>query len=88
MHCRYTVAGDVAGCLNLSAVPPADAEMPPLQEVVDSKIEASIATEPKIDDSEEIINRIRGGWTIEDANAVSIGELYLMVCTFTIDLLQ
>lgn len=81
MHCRCTVSGDGIGCLNLSAVPPADAETPLLQEVVNNKIEPSIGPEPKIDDNEEVFSRIRGGWTIEDANAVSIGELYLMVCT-------
>jgi hypothetical protein len=88
MHCRCTVAGGGDGCLNFGAVPPADAEIPSLQEVVDSKTEASTAPEPKIDDSEEIINRIRGGWTIEDANALSIGELYLMVCTLIMNFFQ
>jgi hypothetical protein len=91
-HCICTVAGDGAGCLNLGAVPPADAEMPPLQEVVDAKIDvtaqASTAPEPRMDDTEEIVKRIRSGWTIEDANAVSIGELYLMVCTLIMNFFQ
>jgi hypothetical protein len=63
-----------------------DAEMVPLQkEVVDIKTEVaartSTAPERKVGDSEEIINRIRSGWTVEDSHSISIGELYLMVCT-------
>lgn len=57
-------------------------------QMVDSKSDGtahtSIAPEPKVADNEEIINRIRNGWTIEDAHAVSVGELYLMVCTLII----
>jgi hypothetical protein len=83
------VAGDGAGSLNLSTMPPVDAEMVPLQkEAVDSKTEVaaqtSTAPERKVGDSEEIINRIRSGWTVEDAHSISIGELYLMVCTLVI----
>ena len=66
---------------------PGDAETVPLQnEAVDCKTEGaaqtSTAPEAKVGDSEEIINRIRSGWTVEDAHSISIGELYLMVCTF------
>jgi hypothetical protein len=63
-----------------------DTEVTPLQnEVLDSKgdvtAQTNTAPEPKVADNEEIISRIRNGWTIEDAHAISIGELYLMVCT-------
>jgi len=83
------VSGDVAGSTNLNTMSPVDAEMVPLQkEVVDSSTEvaaqSSTAPEHKVGDSEEIINRIRSGWTVEDAHSISIGELYLMVCTLLV----
>lgn len=70
----------------MGTMPPVGTEVTPVQkEEVDGKTDvtaqASTAPESKVDDNEEVINRIRSGWTIEDANAISIGELYLMVCT-------
>jgi len=65
---------------------PVDAETVQVQkEVLDSNTEVaaqtSTAPDHKVGDSKEIINRIRSGWTFEDAHSISIGELYLMVCT-------
>ena len=37
---------------------------------------------PEVETTEDAISRIRAGWTLEDANSISIGELYLMVCSF------
>jgi hypothetical protein len=69
-----------------------DTEVTSLQnEVLDSKgdvtSQTSTAPEPKVADNQEIISRIRNGWTIEDAYAISIGELYLMVCTLILTFL-
>ncbi|XP_068082936.1 protein cramped [Anabrus simplex] len=38
----------------------------------------SLPLPPRLEDPEEILARIRRGWTIEEAHAVTIGELYLM----------
>jgi hypothetical protein len=85
MHCWCSVADDDAGNLSPGTVLAVDTEVTPIQnEVVDSKSDGTAQTgtapESMAADNEEI-SRIRNGWTLEDAHAISIGELYLMVCS-------
>ncbi|KAJ9598246.1 hypothetical protein L9F63_011067, partial [Diploptera punctata] len=65
---------DGASC---STAPPQDIKME-----VDSKPDISaqsvVEPVPKVEETKDTISRIRTGWTVEDANAISIGELYLM----------
>ncbi|PSN31812.1 hypothetical protein C0J52_16418 [Blattella germanica] len=53
-------------------------EMDNIPEVTAQPTAPIAEAEPKVNETEEIINRIRAGWTVEDSNSVSIGELYLM----------
>jgi hypothetical protein len=85
MHCWCSVADDT-GNLNPETVLAVDTEVAPNQnEVVDIKIDGTAQTdtapESMVADNEEMISRIRNGWTLEDAHSISIGELYLMVCS-------
>lgn len=40
--------------------------------------QSSVLRSPAAESNEEIIKRVRAGWTKDNANAVTIGELYLM----------
>lgn len=35
--------------------------------------------EVKVDDHEEYVSKIKAGWTVDDANTLTLGELYIMV---------
>lgn len=41
--------------------------------------QSNVLRSPAAESNEEIIKRVRAGWTRENANAVTVGELYLMV---------